>query len=152
MLKVTFHSTLNSLPSNLTISYPHTSQYHLPTLIDLILLLWFFHYYSFKLSHKNHTLFSLKPPFSNLTFAYFWEVVSHHLHLLPQHHQSHLHLACLFTSHLCHLPHILPQIPLYWHNVSSDTNSNDLEVYSIHHLTWVPWRPWAILGKAPVHR
>ena len=74
--------------------------------------MWFFHYYSFKLLHKNYTLFSLKPPFSNLTFVYFWEVVSHHLHLLPQHHQSHLHLACLFTSHLCHLPHILPQIPL----------------------------------------
>ncbi len=49
---------------------------------------------------------------SNLTFVYFWEVVSQHLHSLPQHHQSHLHLACLFTSHLCHLPHILPQIPL----------------------------------------
>ncbi len=29
---VTFHSTLNSLPSNLTISYPHMSQYHLPTI------------------------------------------------------------------------------------------------------------------------
>ncbi len=74
--------------------------------------MWFFHYYSFELSHKNYTLFSLKPPFSNLTFVYLWEVVSHHLHLLPQHHQSHLHLACLFTSHLCHLPHILPQFPL----------------------------------------
>ncbi len=58
------------------------------------------------------SLFSLKPLFSNLIFVYFWEVVSHHLHLLPQHHQSHLHLACLFTSHLCHLPHILPQFPL----------------------------------------
>ena len=74
--------------------------------------MWFFHYYSFKLSHKNHTLFSLKPRFSNLTFVYFWELVSHHLHLLPQHHQSYLHLACLFTSHLCHLSHILPQFPL----------------------------------------
>ncbi len=29
---VTFHSTLNSLPSILTISYPHMSQYHLPTI------------------------------------------------------------------------------------------------------------------------
>ncbi len=29
---VTFHSTLNSLPSVLTISYPHMSQYHLPTI------------------------------------------------------------------------------------------------------------------------
>ncbi len=47
-----------------------------------------------------------------ITFVYFWEVVSHHLHLLPQHHQSHLHLACLFTNHLCHLPHILPQFQL----------------------------------------
>ena len=111
-------------------------------LIDLTLLMWFYNYYSFKLLHKNHTLFSLKPPFSNLTFVYFWEVVSHHLHLLPQHHQFHLHLECLFTSHLCHLPHILPQVPSIpqldyhlWHNVSFDTNSNDLEVYSIHHLT-----------------
>ncbi len=74
--------------------------------------MWFFHYCSFKLSHKNHTLFFLKPPFSNLTFVYFWKVVSHHLHSLPQHHQSHLHMACLFTSHLIHLPHILPQISL----------------------------------------
>ncbi len=81
-------------------------------LIDLTLLMWFCKYYSFKLSHKNYTLFSFKPLFSNLTFVYFWEVVSHHLHLLPQHHQSHLHLAILFTSHLCHLPHILPQTPL----------------------------------------
>ncbi len=81
-------------------------------LIDLTLLMWFFHYYSFKLLQKNYTLFSLKPLFSKLTFVYFWEVLSHHQHLLPQHHQSHLHLACLFTSHLCHLPHILPQIPL----------------------------------------
>ncbi len=82
-------------------------------LIDLTLLMWFYNYYSFKLSHKKYTLFSLKTLFSNLTFVNFWEVVSHHLHLLPQHHQSHLHLACLFTSHLCHLPHILPrQFPL----------------------------------------
>jgi hypothetical protein len=29
---VTFHSTLNSLPSLLTILYPHMSQYHLPTI------------------------------------------------------------------------------------------------------------------------
>jgi hypothetical protein len=29
---VTFHSTLNSLPSVLTISYPHMSQYYLPTI------------------------------------------------------------------------------------------------------------------------
>ncbi len=79
--------------------------------IDLTLLMWFYKYYSFKLSHKNYTLFSLKPLFSNLTIVYFREVVSHHLHLLPQHHQSHLHLACLFTSHLCHSPHILPQFP-----------------------------------------
>ncbi len=70
------------------------------------------HYYSFKLLHKNYTLFSSKHLFSNLTFVYFWDVVSHHLHLLPQHHQSHLHLACLFISHLCHLPHILHQFPL----------------------------------------
>ncbi len=80
--------------------------------IDLTLLMWFYNYYSYKLSHKNYTLFSLKPLFSNWTFVYFWEVVCHHLHLLPWHHQSHLHLACLFTSHLCHLPHILPQFPL----------------------------------------
>ena len=102
------------------IHYLETQQFHtliclniifLPS-IDLRLLMWFFHYYSFKLLHENYSLFSLKPPFSNLTFVYFWEVVSHHLHSLPQHHQSHLHLACLFTSHLCHLPHILPQIPL----------------------------------------
>ncbi len=72
----------------------------------------FYNYYSFKLSHKNYTLFSLKPLFSNLTLVYFWEVVSHHLHSLPQHHQPHLYLACLFTSHLCHLSHILPQVPL----------------------------------------
>jgi hypothetical protein len=84
----------------------------------------------------------LKPLFSELTFIYFWEVVSHYLHSLPQHHQSHIHLACLFTSHLCHLPHILPQVPLVpqldyplWHNVSFDTISYDLELYSIHHLT-----------------
>ncbi len=80
-------------------------------LIDLMLLMWFYNYYSFTLLHKNYTLFSLKALFSNLTFVYFWEVVSHHLHSLPWHHQSHLHLACLFTSHLCHLPHILPQVP-----------------------------------------
>jgi hypothetical protein len=95
-----------------------------------------------KLPQINYTLFSLKPLFSNLTFVFFWEVASHHLHLLPQHHQSHLHLARLFTSHLCHLPHILPQVQLIpqldyplWHNVSFNTISNDLEVYSIHHLT-----------------
>jgi hypothetical protein len=111
-------------------------------LIDLTLLMWFYNYYSFKLLHEKYTLFSLKPLFSNLTCVYFWEEVSHHLHLLPQHHQSHLHLACLFTSHLCHLPHILPQVPLIpqleyplWHNVSFNTISNDLEVYPIHHLT-----------------
>ncbi len=128
-------------------------------LIDLRLLMSFYNYYSFKLLHKNYTLFSLKPLFSNLTFVYFWEVVSHHLHLLPWHHQCHLHLACLFASHLCHLPHILHQVPLIpqldyhpWHNFSFDKISNDLEVYSIHHLTWVPWRSWAILGKAFVHR
>ncbi len=85
--------------------------------------------------------------------------MSHHLHLLLQHHQSHLHLASLFTSHLCHLPHIPPQALLIpqldyhlWHNVSFDTISNDLEVYSIHHLTWVSWRSWAILDNALVHR
>jgi hypothetical protein len=65
-----------------------------------------------------------------------------HLHLLPQYHQSHFHLACLFASRVCHLPHILIQVPLIpqldyylWHNISFDTMSNDLEVYSIHHLT-----------------
>ncbi len=42
--------------------------------------MWFFHYYSFKLSHKSYTLFSLKPPFSKLTFVSFLEVVSLHLH------------------------------------------------------------------------
>ncbi len=73
--------------------------------------MWIFNYYSFKLAHKSYTLFLLKPLFSNLTFVYFLEVVNHHLHLLPQHHWSHLHLACMFTSHLCYLPHILPQFP-----------------------------------------
>ncbi len=128
-------------------------------LIDLTLLMWFYNYYSFKLLHKNYTLFSLKPLFSNLTFVCFWEVVSHHLHSLPQNHQSHLHQACFFTSHLCHLPHILPQLPLIpwldyhlWHNVSFAAISNDFKVYSIHHLAWVPWRSWAIPGKALVHR
>ncbi len=81
-------------------------------LIDLKLLMWFFHHYSFKLWYKNDTLFSLKPLFSNLNFVYFWEVVSHHLRLRHQHHQSHCHLACSFTSHLCHLSHILPQFPV----------------------------------------
>jgi hypothetical protein len=38
------------------------------------------------------------------------EVVSLHLHMLPQYHQSHLHLASLFASHLHHLPHILNQV------------------------------------------
>ncbi len=101
---------------------------------------------------------SLKPLFSNLTFVYFWEVVSHYLYMLPQYHQSHLHLASLFASHLRHLPCILPQVPFIpqldyhlWCNVSFDTNSSDLEVYSIHHLTWVPWRSWAILGNTLVH-
>ncbi len=128
-------------------------------LIDLTLLMWFYNYYSFKLLHKNYTLFSLKPFFCNLTFVYFWEVGSHHLHLLPQYHQYHLHLACLFASHLHHLPHILPQVPLIpqldyhlWHNVSFDTMSNDLEVYSIHYLTWVTWRLWAILGNTLILR
>ncbi len=86
--------------------------------------MWFSHYSSFQLSHKKYTLFSLKPLFSNSTFVYFWDVVSHHPHLLPQYCQSHLHLACLFASHLCHLPHILLQIHLIsqleyhlWHNV-----------------------------------
>ncbi len=103
-------------------------------------------------------LLETQPLFSNLTFVYFWEMVSHHLHMLPQYHQSHLHLASLFASHLCHLPHILPQVSLIpqldYHlrrNVSFDTISNDLEVYSIHHLTWVPWRSWAILGNTLVH-
>jgi hypothetical protein len=98
--------------------------------------------YFFKLLHKNFTLLSLKPLFSNTAFVYFWEVVSHHLHMLPQYHHSYLHLASLFASHLCPLPHILPQVPLIpqldhhlWHNVSFDTISNDLEVYSIHHFT-----------------
>jgi hypothetical protein len=61
-------------------------------------------------------------------------VVSHHLNLLPQHHQSHLHLACLFASHLHHLPHMLPQVTLIpqldyhlWHNVTFDTISNILK-------------------------
>ncbi len=127
-------------------------------LIDLTLLMWFYNYYSFKLSHKNYTLLSLKPLFSNLTFVYFWDVVSHHLHLLPQYHQSHLHPACLFASHLCWLPHILLQVPLIhqldyhlWHNVSFDTMSNDLEMYSIHHLAGVPWRTWASLGNTLIH-
>ncbi len=120
--------------------------------------MWFHKYYSIKLSHKNYTSFSLKPLFSNVTFVYFWEVVSHHLHMLPQYHQSHLHLASLFASYLCHLPHILPQVPFIpqldyhlWHNVSFDTNSNDLEEYSIHHLTWVPWRSRTVLGNTLVH-
>jgi hypothetical protein len=44
---VTFHSTLNSLPCILTISYPHVSQYHLPTIdwfdiADVIFPLLFF--------------------------------------------------------------------------------------------------------------
>jgi hypothetical protein len=39
-------------------------------------------------------------------------MMSHHLHLLPQYHQSHLHLACLFVIPLHHLPHILLQVPL----------------------------------------
>ncbi len=105
-------------------------------------LMWFCKYYFFKLLHENYTLFSLNPLFSNLTFVYFWDVVSHHLHLLPQYHQSHLHLACLLPRHLRHLPHIFPQVPLIpqlnyhlWHNVSFDTITKDLEVYSIHHLT-----------------
>ena len=119
--------------------------------IDLTLLMWFYNYYSFKLLHKNYTLFSLKPLFSNLTFVYFWEVVSHHLHLLPQHHQSHLHLACLFTSHYLSLASHSSSVSPLWHNVSFDTNSNDLEAYSIHHFTWVPCRSWEILGKALVH-
>jgi hypothetical protein len=104
--------------------------------------MWFYNYYCFKLSHKKYTLFSLKPLFNILTFVCFGEVVSHHLNILPQYHQSHLHLASLFASHLCHLPHILPQVPLIpqhdyhlWCNISFDTISNDLEVYFIHHLT-----------------
>ncbi len=120
--------------------------------------MWFFNYYSFQLLHNNYTLFSLKPLFSNFTFVYFWEVVSHYLHLLPQYHQSHLHLASLFASHLRHWPHILPQVPLIpqldchlWLNVSFGTNSNDLEVYSMHHLTWVPWRSWEILDNTLIH-
>jgi hypothetical protein len=87
-------------------------------------------------------MFSLKPLFNNLTFVYFWDVVSHHPHLLPQYHQSQLHLVCLFASHLHHLPHILLQVPLIpqldyhlWHNVAFDAIFNDLEVHSIHHLT-----------------
>ncbi len=120
--------------------------------------MWCYKYYSFKLLHENYTLFSLKPLFSNLTFVYFWEVVSHHLHMLPQYHKSNLHLASLFVSHLRHLPHILPQVPLIpqldyhlWRNVSFDTNFNDLEEYSIHNLTWVPWTSWAILCYTLVH-
>ncbi len=130
-----------------------TQQFHtliclniiLLSLIDLTLPIWFYNYYSFKLSHENYTLFSLKPLFGNVILVYFWDVASHHPILLPQYHQSCLHLAYLFASHLCHLPHILLQVPLIphlnyhlWHNVSSDTISNDLEVYSMHHLTWVP--------------
>ena len=120
--------------------------------------MWLYNYYSFKQLHNNYTLFSLIPLFSNPTFFYFWEVVSHHLYLLPQYQQSHLHLACLFASHLCHLPNILPQVPLtsqrdyhLWCNFSFDTILNDIEVYSIHHLTWVPWRSWANLGNTLVH-
>ncbi len=120
--------------------------------------MWFYKYYIFNLLHENYTLFSLKPLFSNFIFVNFWFVVSHHLHLLPHYHQSHLHLACLFASHLHHLPHILPQVPLIpqldyhlWHYVSFGTISNDLEVYSVHHLTWVPWRSQAILGNTIVH-
>ncbi len=127
-------------------------------LIDLTLLMWFYNYYFFKLLHKNYTLFSLKPHFSNLTFVYFWEVVSHHLHMLPQNHQSHLNLACLFASYLYHLPHIFSQVPLIpqldhhlWRNVSFGAISNDLEVHSIHHLTWVPWRSWLILANTLIH-
>ncbi len=79
--------------------------------------MWFFHYYSFKLLHKNYTLLSLKPPLSNLTFVYFFEVVSLHLHMLPQHYQSHLYLESLFASHLRHLPHILPWVPTKFLNL-----------------------------------
>ncbi len=88
--------------------------------------MWLYKYYSFKLLHKNYNLFSMKPLFSNLTFVYFWEMVSHHLHMLPQYQQCHLNLASLFASHLHHSPHILPQVPLIpqldyhlWRNVSS---------------------------------
>ncbi len=120
--------------------------------------MWFFHYYSLKLLHKNYTLFSLKPPSSNLTYVYLLRVVSLHLHMLPQYYQSHLHLASLFDSHLCHLPPILPQVPYIpqldyhlWHNVSFGMVSNYLEVYFIHHLTWVSWRSWALRGNTLVH-
>ncbi len=37
-------------------------------LIDLTLLMWFYNYYSFKLSHKNDTVFSLKPLFNLCLF------------------------------------------------------------------------------------
>jgi hypothetical protein len=40
-------------------------------------------------------MLSSKPLFSNLTFVYFLGMVSLHLHMLPQYHQSHLHLASL---------------------------------------------------------
>ncbi len=110
-ITVTFHSTLNSLLCGPTISYLICLNIIFLPLIDLILLMWFYYNYSFKLSHKNYTLFSLKPPFSNLTFVYFWEVVSHHLHLLPQHHQSHLHLHIYYKSSLSLFSHILPQVP-----------------------------------------
>jgi hypothetical protein len=75
--------------------------------------------------------------------------MSHHLHMLLQYHQSHLHLTYLFASHLHHLPDILPQVSLIpqldyhlWCNVSFDAISNDLEVYFIHHLTTADVAEW----------
>ncbi len=107
-VRVNFHSTSNSLLSVPTNSYPHMSWYHLSTIYrfdiaNVILPILLFKTIVWKLH-----LVLLKPLFSNLPCVYFWDVVSYHLHLLPLYHQSHLHLACLFAIHLCHLPHILP--------------------------------------------
>ena len=124
-------------------------------LIDLRLLMWFFHYYSFKLSHKNYTLFSLKPPFSNLTFVYFWRwwvfIYTCFLNIINLISIWHLYLPVIFVTCLTFFlgfPKFLNLLDYHlWRNVSFDTISNDLEVCSIHHLTWVPWRFWAILGN-----
>ncbi len=58
-----------------------------------------------------------------------------------KYHQSHLHLAWLFSSHLCYLHHILLLVPLchhldyhLLHNVSSDTFSKDLVEFLRHEV------------------
>ncbi len=133
-VRVTFHSTLNSLLSVLTISCPHMLNIIFLPLVDLTLLMWFHKYYTFKLLHKNYNLFSLKPLFSNLCLFLGCGESSSTLA------SSVSSISSPFGMSICqsslslasHSPSgsLIPQLDYHlWQNIPFDTNSNDLGVF-----------------------